>query len=112
MRYVLIVCYDFPRISAAGVIRTYQFAKSLPDFGWQPVILTAQVSGENQEEDIELSDGQLSCPKITAAPSKLTVPVRVDHRGALASDEPSRVKGNRYITTGFARFAVPDGKIG
>ena len=111
MRYVLIVCYDFPRISAAGVIRTYQFAKSLPDFGWQPVILTAQVPGENQEEDIELSDGQLSCPKITAAPSKLTVPVRVDHRGARASDDPSHVKGKGYIT-GFARFAVPDGKIG
>jgi glycosyltransferase involved in cell wall biosynthesis len=111
MRYVLIVCYDFPRISAAGVIRTYQFAKSLPDFGWQPVILTAQVPGENQEENIEISDGKLSCPKITAAPSKLTVPIRVDHREARALDEPSRVKGNGYMT-GFARFAVPDGKIG
>ncbi|HJS52150.1 MAG TPA: hypothetical protein VJ781_09655 [Pyrinomonadaceae bacterium] len=112
MRYVLIVCYDFPRISAAGVIRTYQFAKSLPDFGWQPVILTAQVPDENQEESIEISDGKLSCPKITAAPSRLTVPVRADHRTARESDEPSRVKGNGYITTGFARFAVPDGKIG
>jgi glycosyltransferase involved in cell wall biosynthesis len=111
MRYVLIVCYDFPRISAAGVIRTYQFAKRLPDFGWQPVILTAQVPGENQEENIEISDGKLSCPKISAAPSRLAVPVRADHRRARESDGPSRVKGKGYMT-GFARFAVPDGKIG
>jgi len=46
-RYVLVVCYDFPWIGTAGVIRTYQLAKNLSSFAWQPIILTAQpCSGE------------------------------------------------------------------
>src|SRR5687768_15718251 len=68
-RRVLIICYDFPELSNAEVIRTYQFAKMLPKFGWRPLILTAQPCGIRRWEvsdDIEFSDGELPCPKITA----------------------------------------------
>ena len=113
MRYVLIVCYDFPRISAAGVIRTYQFAKRLPDCGWQPVILTAQAAGEEREHNIEITNGELPCPKLTAATWKFPEAVRVDRRAARKPDNPNGFRGN--VGTGLARFAaqfaVPDGKI-
>jgi hypothetical protein len=115
MRHVLIVCYDFPLISGAGVIRTYQFAKRLPEFGWHPVILTAQVCGEERVDNIEISDGELPCSKITAAISRFAVPVRIDHRAARKSDDPNRSLGNRGKTCWgqfAANFAVPDGKIG
>jgi hypothetical protein len=115
MQHVLIVCYDFPRISGAGVIRTYQFAKRLPEFGWHPVILTAQACGEKREDNIELSDGELPCPKITAATSTFAVPVRIEHGAAGKPDGQNGLLRNEGMT-GLARFAaqfaVPDGKIG
>ena len=64
-RYVLIVCYNYPGIWADGVIRTYQFAKRLPCFGWQPIILTSQPWAENREDDIETADGALNCLRIS-----------------------------------------------
>jgi hypothetical protein len=39
---VLIVSYYFPPAGGAGVQRTLKFVKYLPEFGWEPVILTAR----------------------------------------------------------------------
>jgi glycosyltransferase involved in cell wall biosynthesis len=41
---VLMVCYYFPPIVASGVARSLEFAKLLPDFGWQPLVLTVRHS--------------------------------------------------------------------
>lgn len=40
LRRVLIIVQDFPPLGGGGVLRTVKFAKYLPEFGWQPVILT------------------------------------------------------------------------
>lgn len=37
---LLMVCYHFPPSTAVGGIRAAKFAKFLPDFGWEPIILT------------------------------------------------------------------------
>lgn len=114
MRHVLIVCYDFPRISAAGVIRTYQFANRLTDFGWQPVILTAQRCGIGGADDIEASDSPLRCTKLTVAASRFPFPVRVENHGVQQSGS-RRVFGGRRMRRLLdwgSRFAVPDGKLG
>lgn len=37
---VLFISYIFPPMPAGGAIRSGQFAKYLPKFGWQPVVLT------------------------------------------------------------------------
>jgi glycosyltransferase involved in cell wall biosynthesis len=37
---VLIIAYHFPPLGGGGVYRTLKFAKYLPLFGWEPVILT------------------------------------------------------------------------
>ena len=39
---VLIISYYFPPCGGAGVQRTLKFVKYLPQFGWQPVVLTAR----------------------------------------------------------------------
>ncbi len=52
-RKVLIVAYYFPPLGGAGVQRTLKFIKYLPEFGWQPVVLTAKVKG------LYLSDSSL-----------------------------------------------------
>ena len=42
MKKVLIVTYYFPPSGGPGVQRVLKFVKYLPDFGWQPVVLTVQ----------------------------------------------------------------------
>jgi hypothetical protein len=46
------VCYDFPGIGTDGVIRTYQFAKNLSHFGWQPIILKSNRALGDREDDL------------------------------------------------------------
>jgi glycosyltransferase involved in cell wall biosynthesis len=45
MRKVLIVAYDFPPRGGTGVLRVTKFARYLPAFGWQPVVITASAQG-------------------------------------------------------------------
>ena len=42
MKKVLIITYYWPRSGGAGVQRWLKFAKYLPDFGWEPVVLTVK----------------------------------------------------------------------
>jgi hypothetical protein len=113
-RYVLIICYDFPRISSAGVIRIYQFAKRLPEFGWQPVILTAQVCDRKCPDNIEISDGELPSRKVTARPMTFLTPFQFHRR-----EVPLQPQGAYSETNGTtarlmraaSRLTVPDGKI-
>ena len=37
---VLMICYYFPPIVTSGVTRSFEFAKLLPRFGWEPLVLT------------------------------------------------------------------------
>jgi glycosyltransferase involved in cell wall biosynthesis len=39
---VLMICYGYPPIGGAGMIRPVKFAKYLPQFGWRPTVLTPQ----------------------------------------------------------------------
>jgi hypothetical protein len=116
-RHVLIICYDYPSIAAAGVIRTYQFAKGLRDFGWQPILLTAQPSSINHERNIniETSDGTLHCPQITVAASRMPLSFRSDHQAPRNPLERAAPKSNgrlKRLVRFTTQLAVPDGKIG
>ena len=42
MRKILIVSYHFPPDAAVGGMRPAKFAKYLPQFGWEPIILTVK----------------------------------------------------------------------
>ena len=116
-RRVLIICYDFPELSSAGVIRTYQFAKILPELGWRPIILTAQSCGLgrwNVSGDIEFSDGELPCSKFTATPWRFPPPFLIRRRAIeFQFKPPAETSRFRNHFGRFAsRFALPDGKIG
>ena len=43
-RKVLMICYYFPPMITSGVTRSLEFAKLLPEFGWQPRVLTVKDS--------------------------------------------------------------------
>ena len=41
MNKVLMIAYHFPPMGeSSGALRTLKFAKYLPDFGWQPVVMS------------------------------------------------------------------------
>ncbi len=47
MKRVLIITYFFPPQPSAGAVRTGYIAKYLPEFGWQPTVLTLDYPGES-----------------------------------------------------------------
>ena len=50
MRRVLLITYHFPPSTAVGAVRPEKFARYLPDFGWEPAILTVKVKYCNARE--------------------------------------------------------------
>ncbi len=59
MKKVLIIAYNFPPSGGSGVQRVAKFTKYLPDFGWTPIILTADYRFQKQARDFSLA-GELS----------------------------------------------------
>ena len=55
LKKVLIITYYWPPAGGPGVQRVLKFAKYLPEFGWQPIILTVE-NGEYPAIDISLQD--------------------------------------------------------
>lgn len=57
MKKVLIVTYHFPPRPSMGSVRLRGLAKYLPEFGWQPVVLTPEFPGQ-QEQGVEVVQTQ------------------------------------------------------
>jgi glycosyltransferase involved in cell wall biosynthesis len=51
---VLVVTYYFPPSGGAGVQRALKFVKYLPDFGWEPVVLTVREDADFPARDPSL----------------------------------------------------------
>ncbi len=45
MRHVLVVAYYFPPLGLSGVQRIAGFVRHLPEYGWQPTVITAKPGG-------------------------------------------------------------------
>ncbi len=56
---VLIVAYYFPPIGTSGTFRTLKFVKYLPQFGWDPIVLTVDARHEYIEPKNEALLSQL-----------------------------------------------------
>jgi len=63
MKKVLIITYYWPPSGGAGVQRWLKFAKYLPEFGWQPVILTVdpEYASYPQRDGSLLSEVDSNC---------------------------------------------------
>lgn len=76
-RRVLILAYDFPPRGSTSVLRITKFARYLPEFGWQPVVVTATVRGGMRDDAL-----------LAQLPADLEV-LRVDNPFAPRSAQPS-----------------------
>lgn len=55
-RRVLVVAYYFPPLGLSGVQRTAKFVKYLPDYGWEPVVLTTGDASFYAHDDTLLAE--------------------------------------------------------
>ena len=108
MRKILIVSYHFPPDASVGGMRPAKFAKYLPQFGWEPIILTVNQHYHPLTDPSKLKDlglgprvyrtrmlprpGRLYLALKTrvrkAAPGPASIPVTASpfsHRGVLSS---------------------------
>jgi glycosyltransferase involved in cell wall biosynthesis len=56
LRRVLVIAYYFPPMGLSGVQRTLKFVKYLPQFGWQPTVLTVEPRGYLAKDDSFLQE--------------------------------------------------------
>ena len=119
LKKVLIITYYWPPAGGPGVQRVLKFAKYLPEFGWQPIILTVK-NGEYPAIDLSLQkeipanckvyntfslEPNFVYKKFTGMEQSDKIPV------AVLSNQKGRWKKR---LTGFIRlnFFIPDAKIG
>ena len=90
MKRVLMIAYHFPPLAgSSGIQRTLRFVQHLPDFGWEPLVLTADPKAYDSTSDDLLSE----------------VPERTVVRRSLALDTARHLSfGGRY----FNWMAQPD----
>lgn len=119
MKKVLIITYYWPPAGGPGVQRVLKFAKYLPEFGWQPIILTVK-NGEYPAIDETLaSDIPESCrvyktkslepnflyKKFTGMDNDMSIPVAV----LAEKDVNWKKKIANWIRL---NLFIPDAKIG
>lgn len=57
MKRLLMIAFHFPPLAgSSGIQRTLRFARYLPEFGWQPVVLTAHPRAYQRLSDDQLGD--------------------------------------------------------
>lgn len=90
MRRVLMIAFHFPPLAgSSGIQRTLRFVQHLPQFGWQPIVLTATPMAYERTSDDLRKD----------------VPAGTVVRRAVALDTARHLSlGSRYV----ARLARPD----
>ena len=59
MKKVIVITYYWPPSGGSGVQRWLKFTKYLPDFGWEPIVITPEnPSFINQDESLLREVGQ------------------------------------------------------
>ncbi len=57
MKRVLMIAYHFPPLAgSSGIQRTLRFARHLPNFGWEPIILTANTRAYERTAEDQVKD--------------------------------------------------------
>ena len=51
MKRVLMFSYYFPPMGGAEVQRVFRFARHLPEFGWQPIVVTTNAKGHTGQDE-------------------------------------------------------------
>src|SRR2546430_11301840 len=67
MRRVALLAYYFPPVGGGGVQRPLALARWLPEFGWEPVVVTGPASSEDRWSPRDAGGDGLPAPGIIPA---------------------------------------------
>jgi len=57
MKHALLIAYHFPPVAgSSGVLRTLKFSRYLPEFGWQPSVLSVHPRAYERVSDAQLAE--------------------------------------------------------
>lgn len=120
MKKVLIIAYYWPPAGGAGVQRVLKYAKYLPQFGWEPIILTVN-SPDSPIEDLSLLNDVSPNTKIYKTNALEPFNLYKKLTGKKADEKISSDilvdKSKSSFTEKFSRWVrlnifIPDAKIG
>ena len=79
---VLLLCHDFPPVNSMAARRPAAWAKYLPEFGWEPFVITSteagRISEPMSEEEVQRSTGGLrTVMRVAVPPRSRHAPVRI-----------------------------------
>ncbi len=111
MHHVLIIAYIFPPLGGSGVQRTTKFVRYLPEFGWQPVVLTVSDTSLSEVDISMLSELPADLPIYRAPDVRLPQLLRKAARrmGLISSPVHSSVKLDSPISASPSAKPVKSG---
>lgn len=107
-RRVLVVAYYFPPMGLSGVQRTLKFVKYLPDFGWQPTVLTVEPHGYFAHDESLLAE--LDGRDVNIVRTRAAGPGKVFARNETVKLPSERMR--KFMSRVSDTFFIPDNKIG
>lgn len=107
-RRVLVIAYYFPPMGLSGVQRVAKFVKYLPDWGWEPVVLTVEPGGYFAYDESLLEE--LIARDITIVRTTSWDPTRLFGRRRTVAMPDERAR--HWLSTLSQFFFVPDNKVG
>jgi glycosyltransferase involved in cell wall biosynthesis len=108
MKNILIIAYYFPPMGLSGVQRTLKFAKYLPQFGWQPTILTVAPTGYYAHDLSLLEEAEAAGISIVRTGS-LDLNRLLSRKGTIKIPHE---KIRTFLSKLSQSFFIPDNKIG
>ncbi len=109
LRRVLLVGSHFPPRGGVGGLRLLKFARYLPEFGWEPVVLTSTVQGEPYLDDT--LGAQAAAEVVRTAALSLT-PAHTWLRRRVPGAAGRNGRSGRGVRARARWLLVPDEKIG
>jgi glycosyltransferase involved in cell wall biosynthesis len=109
MKKVLIIAYYFPPLGGSGVQRTLKFVKYLPQFGWQPTVLTVGNTAYYAKDDSLLKE--IESLNIRIIRTQSTDPNSLIHKKKDIVKMPKE-RNRRILNFISDTFFIPDNKIG
>lgn len=111
MRNLLFLSYYFPPMGMGGVQRSAKFVKYLPDFGWNPVVLTVKdvrYHGHDRSLEVDVANRRILR---TESLDPLRLAFRLGGAGRTSGDVRSASAG--FFTRAVMPWIfVPDSKVG
>ncbi len=107
-RPILFIAYYFPPLGLSGVQRTLKFVKYLPQFGWQPTVLTVSPTGYFAMDETLLSE--LDGLDVDVVRAGSLDPNRLFKKKGIVKMPSERMR--KFLSFLSDSVFIPDNKIG